>query len=72
MIQLQVFSQYKNISFIYLKGTKENVTVRDYKEYEATGGLIDYNEPIFTSIENKLYNHLKNTKTKLKYISFAY
>ena len=58
--------------YIPLQGSKENVTVSEHKEYEATGGLIDYNEPIFTTIENKLYNHLKDTKAKLKYISFAY
>ena len=54
------------------KNQNLTVTISDHKEYEATGGLIDYNEPIFTTIENKLYNHLKDTKEKLKYISFAY
>ena len=51
---------------------KNEMTISEHNEYEATGGLISFNDPSFTLIENALYKSLKNTNEKLSFISYVF
>ena len=46
--------------------------ITDHTEYEATSGLISFNDPIFDKIENALYKNLKDTTEKLAFISYVF
>ena len=48
------------------------MTISKHTEYEATSGLISFNDPNFTLIENALYKALKETKEKLSFISYVF
>ena len=50
----------------------EKMAISKHTEYEATSGLISFNDPNFTLIENALYKALKETKEKLSFISYVF
>ena len=55
-----------------LPGKNAEAEITDHKEYEATSGLISFNDPTFDKIENALYKALKGTTEKLSYISYVF
>ena len=46
--------------------------ILEHNEYEATSGLISFNDPLFGKIENALYKELKDTTEKLSYVSYVF
>ena len=46
--------------------------ISKHTEYEAISGLISFNDPNFTLIENALYKALKKTNEKLSFISYVF
>ena len=55
-----------------LPGKNAQIEITDHNEYEATSGLISFNDPTFDKIENALYKALKDTTEKLSYISYVF
>ncbi len=55
-----------------LDSTNAPIEITQHNEYEATSGLISYNDPTFDKIENALYKNLKDTEEKLSYISYVF
>ena len=55
-----------------LPGKNAEVEITAHNEYEATSGLISFNDPTFDKIENALYKALKDTTEKLSYISYVF
>ena len=47
-------------------------TVKMNHQYENTVGVIPFNDPSFTLLENKLYKFLKDTTEELSFISYVY
>ena len=59
------------INFPLPNANKEEKII-EQTEYEATSGLLTFNHPLFSKLENKLYFFLKDTNEKLIYISYIY
>ena len=59
---------------VYFPLPSENLNeeIIEQTEYEATNGLVTFNDPLFSKLENKLYYFLKDTSEKLIYISYIY
>ena len=59
---------------VYFPLPSENLNeeIIEQTEYEATNGLVTFNDPLFSKLENKLYYFLKDTNEKLIYISYIY
>ena len=55
-----------------LPGKNAEAEITAHNEYEATSGLISFNDPTFDKIENALYKALKDTTEKLSYISYVF
>jgi len=55
-----------------LPGKNAEAEITSHNEYEATSGLISFNDPTFDKIENALYKALKDTTEKLSYISYVF
>jgi hypothetical protein len=65
---VQEYEIYKS-----LKNTNDqNFQVERHKEYEAKEGLIPFNDPKFTLLENQLHTFLKDSKEELNFISYVY
>ena len=47
-------------------------TVKMNYQYENTVGVIPFNDPSFTLLENKLYKFLKDSTEELSFISYVY
>ena len=51
---------------------KEEYQLKNHKELEILDGLIDFDNPSFSLIENQLYKLLKKKEKMLKFVSYAY
>ena len=55
------------------RGNKpEDYKVEENTKYENTEGVISFNDPNFSLLENQLYKYLKETKEELDFISYVY
>jgi len=63
--------QFYNPLPVNNNGTDELI-FSEHIEYDASEGLLDFNDEDFTLIENKLYYYLKKQNEKLNYIMYAY
>jgi hypothetical protein len=50
----------------------ESLEIFEVNEYDESTGLIKFDEPQFTEVENQLYKFLKKNNIKLLYISYVY
>ena len=69
-------SEYPTIEEVMIHkgfGNKpEDYKVEDNNQYENTEGVIPFNDPSFTLLENQLYKFLKDTTEELNFISYVY
>ena len=70
-------SEYPTIQeYVINKGisnkNEEGYVILQHKAYENTEGLISFNDPSFTLLENQLFTYLKDTKEELNFISLVY
>ena len=70
-------SEYPTIQeYVINKGisnkNEEGYKIQQHNKYENTEGVISFNDPSFTLLENKLYTYLKDTKEELDFISLVY
>ena len=49
------------VIYFPLPNTNKEEEIIDQTEYEATSGLLTFNHPLFSKLENKLYFFLKDT-----------
>ena len=55
-----------------LGNKREDYKVEENTKYENTEGVISFNDPNFTLLENQLYKYLKESDEELDFISYVY
>ena len=50
----------------------KDLEITEHNEYQADNGLVPLNDPVFETLENKLYKYLKGSKEELQFISYVY